>query len=73
MPLIKNFDQLATTQERKVVLELVEAGLSSVQPTEEVSKRHKNDWSVVTQILIQARREHANGGLRTGHERFQPC
>lgn len=39
MRLIKNFDQLATTPERKIVLQLVEAGLSSVQPQQAVSKR----------------------------------
>ena len=32
MRLIKNFDQLAITPERKIVLEIIEAGLASIQP-----------------------------------------
>src|SRR5438105_5008308 len=39
MGLIKNFDKLATTPERNIVLQLVETGLASVQPHQEVSKR----------------------------------
>lgn len=38
MPIIKNFDSLAITPERKIVLKLVEAGLASIQPDQVVSK-----------------------------------
>lgn len=34
MGLIKNFDYLASTPERKVVLEMIEAGLQAIQPQE---------------------------------------
>ena len=41
--LIKNFHELATTPERKIVLKLVEAGLESVQPEEVFKKNiHRN-------------------------------
>lgn len=40
MGFVKNFDQLATTPERKIVLELIEAALSSIQP-EEILKNFK--------------------------------
>lgn len=32
VPLIKNYDQLATSNERKVVLDLIETAISSIQP-----------------------------------------
>lgn len=38
MPFIKNFDSLATTPERKAVLELVEAALTSIQPDHVMNK-----------------------------------
>lgn len=49
---IKNFDELAKTPERKVVLDLVEAALASIQP-EEVFKqnlhRHRNILTIGNQ------------------------
>lgn len=38
MRLIKNFDQLVTTSERKICLELIEEALSSIQPQEVIQK-----------------------------------
>ena len=32
MGLIKNFEELATTPDRKIVLEIIEEGLASIQP-----------------------------------------
>src|SRR6266446_3361900 len=32
MPIIKNFDQLASTPQRKVVLELIESAFESIKP-----------------------------------------
>src|SRR3989344_4912582 len=50
--LIKNFRELASTPERKIVLELVEAALESIQP-EEIFKqniqRHGNILTIVDQ------------------------
>ncbi len=40
MGFVKNFEQLATTPERKIVLELIEAAIASIQP-EEVLKNFK--------------------------------
>lgn len=42
MRLIKNFDQLATTLQRKMVLEIIEAGLATLQPKEVI----KNNFSI---------------------------
>ena len=50
--LIKNFRELATTPERKIVLELVESGLESVQPDAVFKKnvqRHRNTLAIVGQ------------------------
>lgn len=38
MPLIQNFDALASSSERKTILEIVESGLLSIQPEEVLSK-----------------------------------
>lgn len=38
MPFLKNFDQLAKTPQRKIVLELVESALESIQPENVMSK-----------------------------------
>ena len=38
MRLIQNFDALATSQERKICLELIEAALSSIQPEHVIQK-----------------------------------
>lgn len=45
--LVKNFDTLATTPERKIVLEMIEAGLVSLQPEEVL---HKN-FAIADNIL----------------------
>lgn len=42
MSLIKNFNSLATTLQRKIVLEIIEAGLSVIQPQEVI----KNNFSI---------------------------
>lgn len=41
MRFIKNFDHLATTPQRKIVLEIIEAGISAIQPQEVI----KNNFS----------------------------
>lgn len=38
MRVIKNFDELAITKERKICLEIIEAGLSSIQPEKIIQK-----------------------------------
>lgn len=38
MRIIKNFDELAVTKEREICLEIIEAGLSSIQPEEIIQK-----------------------------------
>ncbi len=38
MRIIKNFDELAVTKERKICLEIIEAGLSSIQPEKIIEK-----------------------------------
>ena len=35
---IKNFQELSKTPERKIILELIEAALSSIQPEEVINK-----------------------------------
>jgi len=48
MGLIKNFDQLATTPERKIILEMIESGLQAIQPQEVL----KNNF-IVSDSLLQ--------------------
>lgn len=50
MRLIKNFDELATTPEREVVLQIIEAGLSAIQPENVI---HKNISLQDTILTIQ--------------------
>jgi len=53
MGLIKNFDRLATTPERKIVLEIIEAALESIQPEKVLEnfsvkdiEKHKNIYLI---------------------------
>jgi len=47
MGLIRNFDQLATSPERKTVLQIVEAGLSSIQPENVMQKNFSLDGNTL--------------------------
>lgn len=46
--LIKNFDSLATTPERKIVLEIIEAGLESIQPEKIFDELRLEDYALET-------------------------
>lgn len=48
MSLIKNFDTLAITPERKIVLQLIEAGLRAIQPKQELQKSFSLQGNVLT-------------------------
>lgn len=48
MGLIKNFDVLVVTEKRKMLLEIVEAGLESIQPEENFKKTVKLESSSLT-------------------------
>ncbi len=43
--LIKNYESLATTEQRKILLEIIEAGLTSIQPEENFKKTVKLEGS----------------------------
>src|SRR5437764_50564 len=43
--LIKNFDSLATTPQRKTVLEVIEAGLAAIEPDHFVNREVRIDGS----------------------------
>lgn len=47
MGLISNFDQLATSPERKTVLEVIEAGLASIQPENVMQKNFSLDGNTL--------------------------
>ncbi len=48
MPLIKNFQDLASTPNRKVVLEILEAGLTAIQPEIVVRKKFALQGNILT-------------------------
>lgn len=48
MRIIKNFDELAVTKDRKICLEIIEAGLSSIQPEKIIKKNISLTNSVLT-------------------------
>lgn len=48
MPYVKNFDLLATTPQRKIVLELVEAALLSIQPDKVMAENFKIEGNTLT-------------------------
>ena len=47
MSIIKNFDQLASSPQRKVVLELIESAFESIKPTHVLDKQ----FSVTSDVL----------------------
>ena len=47
MPIIKNYDELNTSSERKIVLDLIEAGLKSIQPENVFEKNVGHFGSIV--------------------------
>ena len=48
MRIIKNFDELAITPERKILLEIIETGLASIQPTENFTRTVKFENNTLT-------------------------
>ncbi|MEK7450438.1 MAG: DUF4147 domain-containing protein [Patescibacteria group bacterium] len=48
MRIIKNFDELAATKDRKICLEIIEAGLSSIQPEKIIAENISLTNSILT-------------------------
>ena len=46
--MIQNFEELATTDQRRTLLEIIEAGLISIQPEENFKKTVRLDGSTLT-------------------------
>lgn len=47
MPIIQNFDALNQTPERKIILDLIETGLESIQPENIFKKNIKREGNIL--------------------------